>query len=149
MPSQQVRGDYDMQVIDTFRAMPRVCMVEGDVELANGLQLIKTPGHTLGSMSILVPTDDGPRIIVGDMFHNVLFFNPQLEELLTVDGEVIRIDPATAQPASHGPIIVHSLIYDHYAQYQSYYKLLARVPEMSGKYILCGHEPALVYYGVQ
>jgi N-acyl homoserine lactone hydrolase len=149
LPSQQVRGDYDMQIIDTFRKMKNVSMVRGDVKLSNGLKLIQTPGHTLGSMSILVPTDNGMRAIVGDLFHTSLFFNPQMDEHVCMDGSIIKIDPATKQPESYGPIIVHSIVYDHYAYYDSYYKIKALVPEMTNKYVLCGHEQALVYGGVQ
>jgi N-acyl homoserine lactone hydrolase len=149
LPSQKIRGDYDMSIIPRMRKLKKVAMVEGDVDMGNGLKLIKTPGHTLGSQCVIVPTDDGPRIILGDLFHLKLFLHPQMTEYMVDDkGTVKQIDPKTVPPESDGPILMHSLVYDHYAQYQSYYKVLVHMPTNDDKYLLFGHEPSLVYYGI-
>lgn len=41
-------------------------VVDGDVELENGLQLYLVGGHTTGSQIIIVPTDNGTYLIMGD-----------------------------------------------------------------------------------
>ncbi len=40
--------------------------VKGDAEIAPGIQLISTPGHTPGSQGVLVDTGDGPVLLAGD-----------------------------------------------------------------------------------
>jgi glyoxylase-like metal-dependent hydrolase (beta-lactamase superfamily II) len=49
-----------------FRVFTRIEVVDGDVELQPGIRLITTPGHTLGSQSVLVDTGKGIYGIVGD-----------------------------------------------------------------------------------
>lgn len=146
LPSQAFRGDYDLTVIEVFRSMEKTVMVDGDVELANGLKLYLTPGHSKGSMSILVPTDDGPRIIVGDLFYFPFFLHPQADTLVNMDGS---IQPITPLPKEMGPILVHFMIYDQYAYYESYYKVRALAPSFDEKYFVCGHDGSLLFTGVR
>jgi len=40
-------------------------VVSGDIEIAEGVKLLKTPGHTFGTQSIEVKTERGNEIIVG------------------------------------------------------------------------------------
>lgn len=48
-------GDDD-QIIDVY----------GDVDLGDGIQLIRLPGHTPGSQGVLVDLASGPHLIAGD-----------------------------------------------------------------------------------
>jgi hypothetical protein len=41
----------------------RVIFLDGDVRLGKGLAIINTPGHTLGNMSLMVVTPDGPFVV--------------------------------------------------------------------------------------
>lgn len=43
-------------------------VVEGD-EIAAGVRVLETPGHSAGAMSLLVDTDDGVAAIAGDGLH--------------------------------------------------------------------------------
>jgi glyoxylase-like metal-dependent hydrolase (beta-lactamase superfamily II) len=43
-------------------------VVEGD-EIAAGVRVLETPGHSAGTMSLLVDTDDGVAAIAGDGLH--------------------------------------------------------------------------------
>jgi N-acyl homoserine lactone hydrolase len=146
LPNQVFRNDYDLTVIDIFRKMKNVVMVDGDVELANGLKLYKTPGHTKGSMSILVPTGNGPRIILGDLFYFPFYMFPQINEMIGMDGSKIKISPL---PESMGPILVHAMIYDHYEYYDSFYKVRALAPRFEEKYFVYGHDGSLLHTGVR
>lgn len=44
--------------------------VDGDHELAPDVRLLSTPGHTPGHQSVVVETDDGPVVIVGQAVHS-------------------------------------------------------------------------------
>ncbi len=37
----------------------RVALIEGDLELGNGVMLLRTPGHTVGNQTLFVNTDNG------------------------------------------------------------------------------------------
>ena len=146
LPNQVFRGDYDQTVIGIFKSMKNVVMLDGDLELANGLKLYITPGHTKGSMSILVPTSQGPRIIVGDLFNMPFFLFPQTDKFIGMDGRVQAITPL---PETMGPILTHSMIYDQYAYYDSYYKVRALVPAFEEKYFIFGHEGSHLSAGIR
>ena len=146
LPIQLFRGDYDQTVIDIFKNMKNVVMIDGDVELSNGLKLYLTPGHTLGSMSILVPTEKGPRLLVGDLFYTPFFLFPQMDTLMDADGTVHKITPL---PAEMGPILNHFMIYDYYAYFESYNKVRALVPAFEEQYFIFGHDSSLLYTGVR
>lgn len=45
----------------------RIHPVQGDLEICPGITLLFTPGHSPGSQSVLVDTEDGPVIIAGDL----------------------------------------------------------------------------------
>ena len=40
---------------------------EGEAEIANGVRVLPTPGHTPGHQSVLVDTDDGLVVLAGDV----------------------------------------------------------------------------------
>jgi N-acyl homoserine lactone hydrolase len=42
-----------------------VRLVRGDEQVADGVRIIETPGHTPGHMSVVVETADGPVVIAG------------------------------------------------------------------------------------
>lgn len=142
LPSQMVRRDYDIDVIAEIQQLEKLYLVDGDIELSNGLRLYKTPGHSLGSQIIYVPTDDGPRLIVGDTPHVLWNLFPQMESTCNIDGSRTKITPA---PKSWGRYLFHSLIYDHFAFYESLDKMMTLVPKPEPKYFLCGHDPQCLF----
>lgn len=56
---------YDLPVI--FKTKYEI--LDGDVELFDGIRVILTPGHSDGSQTVLVDTEDGVYGIVGDLFN--------------------------------------------------------------------------------
>lgn len=52
---------YDSDLIDNLNVKP----VDGDFELAPGINLIFTPGHTPGCQTVCIETAEGPFIIPG------------------------------------------------------------------------------------
>ena len=54
------------------RAWGQIQTVEGDKKgLVDGIELLFTPGHTPGSMSVVADTEDGKYIMCGDLFYTV------------------------------------------------------------------------------
>jgi N-acyl homoserine lactone hydrolase len=63
---------YDARVLDCLESA-NLQKVRGDKRIDDGLRLIQTPGHTPGSQSVLVDTQEGVYAITGDtvpMYHN-------------------------------------------------------------------------------
>lgn len=134
------RRDFDLEVVPYLASNPNFVKIDGDMDLMEGIRLIKTPGHTRGSMSIVVNTVNGLRIIVGDLFHMPCNCFPKMEEMPDCDGVMHKITPAEDNP----PSLRSSLVYDCYSYYESVDKIKALLPEMDPKYVICGHDPALL-----
>jgi N-acyl homoserine lactone hydrolase len=138
LPSQQIRRDFDMAVIPVLKGL-NCLKVDGDLEFMPGLRLVKTPGHSLGSQAMQVRAASGNYLLIGDTVPFYCNLYPKTEEIISMKGEKIKITPA---PDVYGPAIPTSLVYDHYAWYDSIYKIKALVA--SPQYALPGHEPSLV-----
>ena len=41
-------------------------LVDGDAEVADGVRVVATPGHTVGHQSVIVDTADGGAVMIGD-----------------------------------------------------------------------------------
>jgi N-acyl homoserine lactone hydrolase len=41
-------------------------LLDGDAEIAEGVRVVATPGHTVGHQSVLVDTPDGSAVMIGD-----------------------------------------------------------------------------------
>ncbi len=41
-------------------------LVDGDAQIAEGVRVVATPGHTVGHQSVLVDTPDGGAVMIGD-----------------------------------------------------------------------------------
>lgn len=139
--AEKLRRDYDDTVIPVLKANKNFYTVEGDMEIAEGVKLIKTPGHTRGSMSIVVNTVNGVRVFVGDQFHQVCSCFPWLEEIMDYDGVTHKCTPAPAD----WPTIPSSLVYNYYAYYDSAEKIKAHIPNPSPLNVICGHDASVLY----
>jgi glyoxylase-like metal-dependent hydrolase (beta-lactamase superfamily II) len=40
--------------------------LDGDAEILPGLSVVTTPGHTVGHQSVVVSTDNGAEVLIGD-----------------------------------------------------------------------------------
>lgn len=145
LPNQLAGREYDLGVIGRLEKLKNKLVIDGDLELPNGLRIYKTPGHTKGSQSILVDTIKGPRIIIGDLCARYFALFPNSDHQVQADGSVVQITPMNTGVC---PVFVSPLIYDHFAFFDSYNKIKALVPGCDPKYFLPGHEPSLLYTGV-
>lgn len=138
LPSQKIRGDYDPETIPVLKSLD--CLtINGDIEIEPGLKAFLTPGHTKGSMSFAVQTQDGVYVITGDTVIIKQNLYPKIDKIILMNGETIDITPA---PDIFGPAIASSLTYDHYAWYKSINKLKLLIK--NEKFALTGHDPSLV-----
>ncbi len=144
LPSQNLRKDYDPGVITELQTMPTL-KVDGDFEIADGVKVYKTPGHTRGSQSIAVNTKKGVVAIIGDLCLASFLVFPNLGEFMDAKG-TMRIIPKA--PPVFSQVIPTMMVYDHYAFYDSINKVKAIVSRDEPGYILPGHEPSLLVTGV-
>lgn len=61
-PVRPQRGGYDMEWI----LQSGYTLLDGECELMKGIEVLCTPGHTPGSQSVVVDTEAGKHIILGD-----------------------------------------------------------------------------------
>ena len=139
--AEQMRRDYDLEVIPILKSNPNFLTIDGDLDLMEGVRLLKTPGHTRGSQSVVVNTTAGLRVFVGDQFHLPCCCFPWMTQMKDCDGVTHQITPAP----SNWPTIPGSLVYDYYSYYESADRIKAILPEMDPGYIVCGHDPALLH----
>jgi glyoxylase-like metal-dependent hydrolase (beta-lactamase superfamily II) len=143
LPLQTVRGEFDMSLIPILRKGERFFRIDGDFDFTEGIKLMKTPGHSIGSQSVVVNTKEGIKVIVGDHFHFLCMAFPFHKEMMDMNGNTLKITPA---PAVYGPSIPSGLIYDYYAYYKSTYKIKSIISEYRPEYIFTGHDPAHLHY---
>lgn len=144
LPIQLWRKDYDPDLIPELKSMNPL-MVEGDLELTDGIKLLKTPGHTLGSQSVAVNTKKGTVALIGDLCGRYHFAFPDHGEIVDMEG---NRHPLPKAPAYLGPALASTIIYDYYAFYDSIWKVKAIVSRVEPGYIIPGHEPSLVRTGI-
>lgn len=141
LPTQKIREDFDPRTPGDLAQLKDIYMLDGDLVLPNGLELYKVPGHTSGSMAIVVPTAEGRYVITGDIPHLFLSLFPKTDRYELLGGEVIDITPA---PDNMMPYLFNSVIYDHYAAFDSYNKLKCLAEAFEPKWYLTGHDPWII-----
>ena len=137
LPSQKIRRDYDPRTPGDIAQIKNIRMIDGDFDFGNGIRIVKVPGHTLGGMAIQVQTAEGKYVITGDMPHIAQSLFPQMNKMEVIGGEIVDITPA---PENWGPFILNSVIYDHYACYDSFNKIMALAEAEDPKWFLTGHD---------
>jgi N-acyl homoserine lactone hydrolase len=144
IPQQLPRGDYDFGIVDKLKSLNMI-MVDGDIELADGIKLYKTPGHSLGSQVAAVNTKKGTVVLLGDLclFYFMVF--PKTTEIMSMEGKTYSIPSA---PASLGAAVPSSIIYDMFSFYDSVAKVKAIATKDKPGYIIPGHEPSLIVTGI-
>ncbi len=65
--SEVERARKDGDTIEWFDfAGARFELVDGDAEIAEGVRVVATPGHTIGHQSVFVDAADGAAVMIGD-----------------------------------------------------------------------------------
>jgi N-acyl homoserine lactone hydrolase len=58
-------------------------LVDGDAEVAEGVRVVATPGHTIGHQSVLVDTPDGGAVMIGDAAYTTEIYRERDQADLT------------------------------------------------------------------
>ena len=113
-PLEIQRGAYNYELI----SQTRYELIDGTRDILDGISVIPTPGHSPGSQSVIVETEQGPHIIVGD--------------LICLYACIER-----------SPAIVNGLHTDLFEYYDSIERVI-----QTGFRILPGHEPQILDHTV-
>ena len=63
-------------------------LVDGDAQIADGVRVVATPGHTVGHQSVIVDTPDGGSVMIGDAaYTSDIYRNVDDADLKTWDGQ--------------------------------------------------------------
>jgi len=67
-PHERNRASYLQENLGPLEAASLLQLVDGETEIAPGVRVVPTPGHTAGHQSILVGAPDGPKaLFLGDV----------------------------------------------------------------------------------
>ncbi len=65
--SELARAREDGETVEWFDfAGARFELLDGDAQIADGVRVIATPGHTIGHQSVVVDLPDGASVMIGD-----------------------------------------------------------------------------------
>ncbi|MEM2214795.1 MAG: N-acyl homoserine lactonase family protein [Candidatus Nezhaarchaeales archaeon] len=134
-PPMHYRRTYDRNLILPLEEMD-LCLVEGDVEITDGVKLVLLPGHTKGMQGVAIETEKGRYLIAGDQFYTYFNIFPPKQPLELTDsaGNKVQI------PAIDLPFLPTGLHVDLSEWYNSCFKALSYVRRRN---ILPGHDPSL------
>jgi glyoxylase-like metal-dependent hydrolase (beta-lactamase superfamily II) len=78
-------------LLDPLRAAGQLAAVDGDADLAAGLRVVATPGHTPGHQSVLLDAAGGAVLFTGDLLvHAVQLVDPRLSYAYEDDPDMAR-----------------------------------------------------------
>ena len=64
-------------------------LVDGDLQLTDGVSVHLVPGHTPGQQAVSVSTKDGLYLVAGDLFGTFSNINPAIHKLTDLTGKTI------------------------------------------------------------
>lgn len=135
-PPIPLRRGYDQKLILPLEYMD-LCLVDGDVEIAEGLKLVLLPGHSIGLQALAVETSNGKYLIAGDHFYLYINIYPpkQPAELKDINNNIVKIPPMETPFAPPG--IQANLT----EWYNSCFKALSITKRSK---IIPGHDPSII-----
>lgn len=110
LPYMMVRRDFDFEVIPELKA-GNTLLIDGDIDITDGVRVLTTPGHTIGHKSVAVNTKKGAVVIVGDQFPLTCLAFPKMTEMLDMHGNKHKITPASE---IYGPFYPSSIICNYH-----------------------------------
>jgi glyoxylase-like metal-dependent hydrolase (beta-lactamase superfamily II) len=110
--TQQDHPDDQVSFSDSIRPLTEaglVDLVDDEIDLADGIRLVRTPGHTPGHRSVRIVSGDAEAVITGDLMHNPCqVARPQWGCYIDFDGDATRaarIDLLT-DAAARGVLVI-------------------------------------------
>ncbi|MFP3155921.1 N-acyl homoserine lactonase family protein [Lachnospiraceae bacterium ZAX-1] len=139
---QEARMDYFPDTPDMLAKVKNLILVDGDIKLANGLELYLTPGHSQGCQSIVVPTEKGRYVLTGDNPSAKYCLFPELDKMTLMNGDVVELTPITDGSLK---FLEGVFVPDQFSSYDSHFKQLALAEKPEPEYFVCSHEPENIY----
>ena len=139
-PFPKARMDYFPDTPERLSKVKRLLLVDGDLKLANGLELYLTPGHSRGGQTIVVPTEKGRYVITGDNSATKYCLFADMDKMTLMDGTVINITPDHTIPHLTGRFTT-----DRFAFYDSARKQLALAEKPEPEYFRLSHDTETAY----
>ena len=133
-PFPKARMDYFPDTPERLSKVKRLLLVDGDLKLANGLELYLTPGHSRGGQTIVVPTEKGRYVITGDNSATKYCLFADMDKMTLMDGTVINITPDHTIPHLTGRFTT-----DRFAFYDSARKQLALAEKTGADIVYCSY----------
>jgi len=133
-PPMHYREIYEKDLFSPLEEMD-LCLVNGDVEIEDGIKLVLLPGHTKGLQGVLVKAHSGRYLISGDHFYSYINLHPPKVPIELEDGSGQKISFGSSLPF-HPP----GFHVDLSEWYESCFKVLSLVRRSR---ILPGHEPSI------
>ncbi len=63
-------------------------LIDGDAQIADGVRVLATPGHTVGHQSVLVDAGDGEALLIGDAAYTArIYQEPEHADLVKWNGQ--------------------------------------------------------------
>lgn len=104
-----------------------LAVIEGDYRIADGLEVLYTPGHTAGGQSVLVRAKTGAYVITGLCTVKANYY--------LSDEEKERLGYEVMPPATHLDV-------------RDAYASVLRIRQVGGERVIANHDPANVSLGV-
>ncbi|MFN3821111.1 MAG: MBL fold metallo-hydrolase [bacterium] len=82
-PPLNRRSDYRPEVLEVLKSDPRLELVEGEVELDDGLRIVPLPGHTPGHQGVILEQGSQRLLILGDLLATI--FHANITTTMTYD----------------------------------------------------------------
>ncbi|HYS92895.1 MAG TPA: N-acyl homoserine lactonase family protein [Candidatus Acidoferrales bacterium] len=73
------------KVMQDMEGTPRLQLVNGDMNIGPGLDIMLGPGHTIGTQSLAVPTAKGTAVVASDCGHLARNFKEDTPSILITD----------------------------------------------------------------
>ncbi|MEM4566426.1 MAG: N-acyl homoserine lactonase family protein [Archaeoglobaceae archaeon] len=133
-PLPVLRDLYVEKYLETLESMD-LCLVKGDLEIADGVKPVALPGHTPGLQGILVKTKSGKYLMASDHFYSYMNIFPPKQNI-----EIQNEHGKAVIPAQKSPFFPIGLYVSLQDWFESCYKAASIVKKSR---IIPGHDPSL------
>ena len=137
---QIARNDYFPDTRKWVERLKKLILVNGNVKLANGIELYLSRGHSLGGQTVVVPTAKGRYVLTGDTPNLSWSLFPYQDEMLLADGSKITVTPVTITRFA-----LHNYITDQFSAYDTFYMQLGLAQNPEPEYFLGSHDPGNIF----
>jgi len=134
-PVPTSRQFYESSLFRSLEGMDLV-LVDGEFEVAEGVNTLFLPGHTQGLQGLAVDTAFGTAVLTGDQCYSYYNLDPTRTKLTDLAGTRVDLLPRPDLPFLPAAIFVNLIDW-----YDSMWKVVARAS--SRDLVIPGHDPSI------